>query len=143
MYCLKPSRSKSARLRRSAAVASVGGVLEVAHERAAVGQPGEAVGQRLVAARAQQAEVLAEEHAAAGAGDEQRRGGQQRGGEVHGRELADDEHGERDGGEGRGQRQRAAGDLVDGARGTTACHAAAAVSVAPSGHSVSTHEPAT
>ena len=28
-------------------------------------------------------------------------------------------------------------------RRDTACHAAAAVSVAPSGHSVSTHEPAT
>ena len=91
----------------------VGGVLEVAHQGAAVGQAGEAVGERLVAARAQQVEVLAEEHAAAGAGDEQRGGGQQRGGEVDGRELADDEHGERDGGEARGQRQRAAGDLLD------------------------------
>ena len=62
--------------------------------------------------------------------------------EVHGRELTDDEHGERDGGEARGQGQRAAGDLLDrparhelprGGRGERG----------PRGHSVSTHEPAT
>ena len=91
----------------------VGGVLEVAHQGAPVGQGGQAVGERLVAARAQQVEVLAKEHAAAGAGDEQRGRGQQRGGEVDGRELADDEHRERDGGEPGGERQRAAGDLLD------------------------------
>ena len=91
----------------------VGGVLQVAHQGAAVGQAGEAVGQRLAPAGAQQAQVLAEEHAAAGAGDEQRPGGQQRGGQVHGGELADDEHRERDGGEGGGQGQRAPGDLLD------------------------------
>jgi hypothetical protein len=88
-------------------------VLEVAHQRAAVGQAGEAVGERLVAARTQEAEVLAEEHAAARAGDEQRPGGQQRRGEVHGGELADHEDGEGDGREGGGQRQRPAGDLLD------------------------------
>ena len=61
----------------------------------------------------QQAQVLAEEHAAAGAGDEQRRGGQHRRGEVHGRELTDDEDGKRDAGEARGQGQCAPGDLVE------------------------------
>ena len=88
-------------------------------------------------------EVLAEEHAAAGAGDEQRGGGQQRRGEVHGRELADDEDGERDGGEARGERQRAAGDLLDRPARDRAATRRPRSARRPRGHSVSTHEPVT
>jgi hypothetical protein len=82
-----------------------GGLLEVLQERAAIREPAEVVGERLVAAGAQQAQVLAEEHGAARARDEQGGGGEQRGGGVDLAELADDEHGEGDGGEAGGQRQ--------------------------------------